>query len=178
MDAVLHIVPSGDGTVTVGGTAMLVDAAGRLLYSLEMTINQETHEVMYRQATEDNYVAVRTLDENDRVSEAYEADGDGAVFTYAQLSEQARTHVINQIEHGMPDTNLPENAREYAAQPDGRTHPAGGGVRTEGQELGQGKPQAGEQPLEFALLVGPEDRSGSDHVVLVMGNAGRESSCQ
>src|SRR5712675_1605026 len=53
INATLRIVPAGDGVVTTGGTAMLLDASGRLLYSLEMTMNQETNEVVYRQATED-----------------------------------------------------------------------------------------------------------------------------
>lgn len=115
-NATLHIEPAGDGVVTIGGNAMLIDASGQLLYSIEMTINQQTHEVTYRQATEDDYVVLSVLETDDRVRESYDANGDMALFDYPQLSEETKARTINQIEHGLPTTHLPENAREYATQ--------------------------------------------------------------
>lgn len=115
-NATLQIVPAGDGVVTIGGNAMLIDASGRLLYSIELTVNQDTHEVTYRQATADDYLTLRVLETDERVRESYDANGDEAAFEYPQLSEETKTRTINQIEHGLPTSHLPENAREYAAQ--------------------------------------------------------------
>jgi hypothetical protein len=115
-NATLHIEPAGDGVVTIGGNAMLIDASGHLLYSLEMTINRETNEVTYRQATEDDYVTWSVLETDEHVRESYDANGDRASFDYPQISEEMKSRTINQIEHGLPTTHLPENAREYATQ--------------------------------------------------------------
>jgi len=115
-NATLQIVPAGDGVVTIGGNAMLIDASGKLLYSIEMMINQETNEVTYRQATAVDYVAWSVLETDERVRESYDANGDRASFDYPQLSEETKSRTINQIEHGLPTTHLPEGAREYASQ--------------------------------------------------------------
>jgi len=114
--AMLQIESAGDGVVTVGGNARLIDASGRLLYSIEMTVNQETNEVTYRQATEEDYVAWSVLETDERVRESYDANGDRASFDYPQISEETKARTINQIEHGLPTTHLPESAREYGAQ--------------------------------------------------------------
>lgn len=114
--ATLHIVPAGDGVVTIGGNAMLIDASGKLLYSIEMTVNQETNEVTYRQATEGDYVALSVLESDERVRESYDANGDRASFDYPQISEETKARTLNLLEHGLPTTHLPESAREYGAQ--------------------------------------------------------------
>lgn len=116
--ATLQVVPAGDGVVNVGGNASLIDASGRLLYSIEMTVNQETNEVTYRQATDRDYVAVSILETGERVRESYDANGDRASFDYPQLSEETKSRTINQIEHGLPTTHLPASVREYATQAD------------------------------------------------------------
>jgi hypothetical protein len=116
LNATLQIAPTGDGVVTVGGTAMLIDASGRLLYSIEMTVNRESNEVHYRQATEDDYVAWTVLETDEHVSEAYDANGVTASFDYPQIADEAKARAINQIEHGLPVAHLPERTREYANQ--------------------------------------------------------------
>lgn len=115
-NATLQIVPAGDGVVTVGGNAMLIDASGRLLYSLAITINQETNEVTYRQATEDDFLVMSVAEADERVRESYDANGDRATFDYPQIAEEVKSRTLNQIEHGLPTTHLPEGAREYGAQ--------------------------------------------------------------
>jgi hypothetical protein len=114
--ATLRIVPAGDGVMTVGANAMLVDASGRLLYSIEMTVNQETNEVVYRQATEDDYVAWSVMGTDERVRESYDADGAKASFDYAQIPEAAKARTMNEVQHGMPISSLPVSVREYATQ--------------------------------------------------------------
>jgi len=112
----LRIVPAGDGIVTSGGTAMLIDASGRLLYSIEITVNQETNEIVYRQATEDNYMVSGILEQNDRVQESYDIDGDRASFDYPLLSYETQGRTLNLVQHDLPTDQLSPDMREYAAQ--------------------------------------------------------------
>jgi len=113
---ILQIGSAGDGVVTVGGNARLIDASGRLLYSIEMTVNQETNEVAYRQATEHDYVAWSVFETDERVRESYDANGDRASFEYPQLPEETKARTINHVEHHLPTAHLPASVREYAAQ--------------------------------------------------------------
>jgi hypothetical protein len=114
--ATLRIVPAGDGVVMSGGTAMLIDASGKLLYSIEITINEETNEIVYRQATEDNYMVSSILEQSDRVQESYDIDGDRASFEYPQLPYDTQSRTLNQVQHGLPTDHLSPDMREYAAQ--------------------------------------------------------------
>lgn len=118
INATLRIVPAGDGMVTTGGTAMLIDASGKLLYSLEMTLNSETNEVTYRQATEDDYLTFSLRQQDEHVYESYDADGDHASFDYPLLPYETQSRVINQLEHGLPTDHLPGDMREYAVEAD------------------------------------------------------------
>jgi hypothetical protein len=118
VNATLRIVPAGDGVVTTGGTAMLIDASGKLLYSLEMTLNSETNEVTYRQATEDDYLTVSIRNQDDRVHESYDTDGDQASFDYPLLPYDSQRRVANQLEHNLPTDQLPGDMREYAMEAD------------------------------------------------------------
>jgi len=116
VDATLEIVPSGDGVTTFGGTATLSDASGAPLYSLEMTLDRSTGDVIYRESTGDDYLSFSVREENDRIYETYDANGDIASFAYPVLNEETRMRVGNLVKHNLPTGHLPADAREYAAQ--------------------------------------------------------------
>ena len=116
-NATLRIIPpGGGGNSTLGGTAMLIDASGKLLYSLEMTVNEETNEAIFRQATDTDHLTTSIRHVDDRIRETYDADGDRASFDYPLLPEETQIRVVNQLQHGLPTGHLPEDVREYAAQ--------------------------------------------------------------
>lgn len=118
VNATLSILPAGDGVVTTGGKAMLVDSSGRLLYSLETTVNANTNDVTYRQETEEDYLEFTVSEQGDRVRESYDADGDRATFEYPLLPYDTQGRIINQVQHGLPTDHLPVDLREYAMQAD------------------------------------------------------------
>ena len=118
INGTLRIVPAGDGVVITGETVMLINAAGKVLYSFERTIDNTTNEVRYREATEDNYRVIGIREEDGRIYESYDTDGDVASFTYPILPEETQRKTINLLRNGVSTDGYPENIRDYAAAAD------------------------------------------------------------
>jgi hypothetical protein len=118
IDAILQVASSGDGSQVHGVIAELTDVSGRLLFSFETLANDETGEVSYREATDQDYVALSMTADDERMRETYDANGDVAWFEYPMLSDEVQRHAINSYEHESPSTSLPADVVEYIAQAD------------------------------------------------------------
>ena len=115
-DATLRLESTGDGVTTTGLLAELRDPSGNLLFSLEATVNHVTGEVIYTQATSEDYMTNRIIADDERVWEQYDANGDVATFEYPALSDETQRHAVNAWEHNSTPAHLPADVSEYIAQ--------------------------------------------------------------
>ncbi|HET6349274.1 MAG TPA: hypothetical protein VFH88_09355 [Candidatus Krumholzibacteria bacterium] len=116
IDANLQVSSSSTGENQQVVTATLTDADGNLLYMIEETANTLTGELIYREATEQDYLEVGIHDDEQRTRETYDADGDVAIFEYPSISEETKSRALNLHEHGLPTDHLPADITEYVHQ--------------------------------------------------------------
>lgn len=116
IDATLRLEPTGDGIETAGMSAELRDHSGRLLFSLEMTANQTTGEIVYTQATPEDYLTLGIIADDERVRERYDANGDVATFEYAALSDDTQRRALNYYHHGLSTAHLPPDISHYVSR--------------------------------------------------------------
>lgn len=118
IDATLRVSSTGDGVTTRGAIAELIDTSGRLLFSLESTVNNATGELTYREATADDFLTLSMTADGERVRESYDANGAVASFEYPSLSDETQRHAIKYFQSGAPLSNLPLDVAEYVTQAD------------------------------------------------------------
>jgi hypothetical protein len=113
INATFRLVSTGDDANVIGGRAELLDASGRLLFSIETRMNRVTGEIVMTEATPDDYLTLRTSSDDERVHESYDTNGDVAIFDYPALSDDAERRALNYYRHGLPANRLPGAVSEY-----------------------------------------------------------------
>lgn len=115
-DFTFRLASSGDGAAVTGGVAELLDASGQLLFSIETLLNTETGEMVFTQATPEDYLTHSIRNDEERVWEHYDANGDVASFVYPLLPDDTQRRAANYYEHGLPASKLPAQVGEFVTQ--------------------------------------------------------------
>jgi len=115
IDAVLTVSSNDDAGVQ-SFTASLSDASGQLLYSIETRVDEATGTTTAIEATAQDYLSMTRAEQDDRVIETYDANGDVASFEHSSLTDEQERRAINFYRYsgnsGFTD-RLPAEMREY-----------------------------------------------------------------
>jgi hypothetical protein len=106
----------GDGSGVAGGVAELLDESGRLLFAIETLVDRLSGELVFTQRTTEDYLVLRMQDDEERIREQYDANGDVAAFEYPALPEEVRRHAANHYRHGLSTGNLPAPVAEFIGE--------------------------------------------------------------